>query len=118
MSVYKQYAFDSTESANTQCRTSKDIVELATLFPGLRMYLLHAKCMEKATSMNLILALWCRLTGPPDEEWSFWQTLAAVCLSDATISTILEESSITHLTSSKKESLSVIERLLVEHSCS
>jgi hypothetical protein len=74
--------------------------------------------MESAASTESILALWDRFTGSPEEEWTFWQTLAAICLSDTPISAILEESSIPRLTNPEEGGLSVIERLLVEHNCS
>jgi hypothetical protein len=74
--------------------------------------------MESMASTDTILALWDRPTGPPDEEWKYWQTFADICLSDTSISAILEESSVRQLTSCGEGGLSVIERLLVEHECS
>ncbi|KAJ7937932.1 hypothetical protein B0H13DRAFT_1852220 [Mycena leptocephala] len=96
-----------TESTNTQCQAFKEIVDLATLFPGLRLHFLRANCMNNATSTDTISALWDRSTGPPSEEWTFWQTLAAVCLSDTTISVIVEESSIPQLTGCDEGRLSL-----------
>jgi hypothetical protein len=107
-----------TESADTQCQAFKDIVEVVTLFPGLRKRLLGIKYVEGATSTEDISSLWNRANGPPDDEWTFWQMLAATCLADITISTILEGSTIQQLTSCDAGGLSVIELLLVEHDCS
>lgn len=108
----------STESAKTQCQSFRSIVELVTLFPGLRVHFLCAKCMNNATSIDTISAIWDRSPGPPDEEWVFWQTMAMICLTDTQISHTLEEGSIQQLTSHKEGGLSVIERLLVEYDCS
>jgi hypothetical protein len=71
--------------------------------------------MEGTTLTDTISALWDRPGGPPDEEWKFWQSLAATCLLNTPISTLLEDSSILQLTSCDEGGLSVIERLLVEH---
>ena len=60
-----------TESADTQCRAFKDIVEIVTLFPGLRALCLHAKYIEGATLTGAIFALWNRANAPPDDEWKF-----------------------------------------------
>ncbi|KAJ7915866.1 hypothetical protein B0H13DRAFT_385494 [Mycena leptocephala] len=106
-----------TESAKTQCRAFKNIVDVITLFPGLRVHFLRAKFLKSTTSTDTISALWDRPSGPPDEEWKFWQSLAATCLSDTAISAILKEISVPQLTSCDGGSLSVIERLLVEHDC-
>jgi hypothetical protein len=107
-----------TESTDTQCWASKDIVEIVTLFPGLHALLLHAKYIEGATSTEDISLLWSRANGPPDDEWTFWQMLAATCLAHTTISAILEGSTIPQLTSCDAGGLSGIELLLVEHDCS
>jgi hypothetical protein len=107
-----------TESADTQCQAFKDIVELVTLFPGLRALCLHTKYVEGSTSTEAISPLWNRSNGPPRDEWSFWQMLAATCLANTTISTILEDTTIPLLTSCDAGGLSVIERMLVEYDCS
>jgi hypothetical protein len=106
-----------TESADTQSRAFKDIVDIVTLFPGLRALCLHAKYIEGATSTEDISSLWSRVNGLPD-EWAFWQMLAATCLADTTISGILEDNTVPLLTSCDAGGLSVIELLLVEHDCS
>jgi hypothetical protein len=107
-----------SESADTQCQAFKDIVEIVTLFPGLRALCLNAKYMQGATSTEDISLLWKRANGPVDDEWAFWQMLAATCLANTTISTILEDSTIPLLTYCDVGGLSVIELLLVEHDCS
>jgi hypothetical protein len=107
-----------TESADTQCQAFKNIVEIITLFPGLRAMLLHAKSLEGATSTEDISSLWNRANRPPDDEWTFWQRLAATGLADTTITRILEDSPVPLLTTCDAGELSVIERLLVEYECS
>jgi hypothetical protein len=107
-----------TESADTQCQAFKDIVEIVTLFPGLRPLLLHAKYMEGATSTEDISLLWSRANGPPDDEWTFWQMLAATCLANTAISTNMETSTVAQLTSCEAGGLSVLEQLLVAYDCS
>jgi hypothetical protein len=74
--------------------------------------------MEGATSTKDISLLWKRADGPVDDEWAFWQMLAATCVADTTISTILEDSTVPLRTSCDAGGLSVIELLLVEHDCS
>jgi hypothetical protein len=107
-----------TESADTQCRAFKDIMEIVTLFPGLRARCLHEKYIEGNTTMEAISALWSRADGAPDDKWTFWQMVAATCLADTTLSTILEDSAISLLTTCDAGGLGVIERLLVEYDCS
>jgi hypothetical protein len=71
--------------------------------------------MDSATSTDTILPLWNSPTGPPDEEWIFWQTLAATSLSDTTIPVIMEESGIGQLASYEEGKLNVIEVLFIEY---
>ncbi|KAJ7804916.1 hypothetical protein B0H14DRAFT_3773251 [Mycena olivaceomarginata] len=98
-----------TESANTQCQGFKEIVDLATLFPD--------KSVGQHNITNAMSKLWNRVIGPPDQEWMFWQKLAATCLTDTTISAILERRSVSELTNCSQEGLSVIESLLVGQNC-
>jgi hypothetical protein len=56
-------ALYSTEAANTQYQAFEDVVDLVTLFPGLRIHFLGAKCMDNVTSTDAISALWDRSTG-------------------------------------------------------
>jgi hypothetical protein len=105
----------STESANTQCQAFKEAVDLATLFPGLRVLFLQTKVLDNATSLDTISSLWDQSTGPPDKKWTFWQKLAATCLADTVISAMTEESSFAVLVACHDEGLSMIEQLLVEH---
>ncbi|KAJ7800567.1 hypothetical protein B0H14DRAFT_3785074 [Mycena olivaceomarginata] len=106
-----------TESANTQCQAFKEIVDLATLLPGLRVLFLQTKVLDNVTLLDTIYALWDRSTGPPDKEWTFWQKLAATCLADTVISAMTEGNSLADLVACDDEGLSTIERLLVEHEC-
>ncbi|KAJ7833781.1 hypothetical protein B0H14DRAFT_3871553, partial [Mycena olivaceomarginata] len=101
-----------TESANTQCQAFKEIVDLATLFPGLRVLFLQTKVLGNTTSPDAMSKLWNQVIGPPNQEWMFWQKLAATCLTDTTISAILEGRSVSELTNCLQEGLSVIESLL------
>ncbi|KAF8159102.1 hypothetical protein K438DRAFT_1986028 [Mycena galopus ATCC 62051] len=71
-----------TEAINTQCQAFKEIVDLVTIFPGLRVLFLHTKPLANASALDAISALWDRSTGAPDKEWTFWQTLAATCLTE------------------------------------
>jgi hypothetical protein len=104
------------ESADTQCQAFKDIVEIVTLFPGLRA--LCAKYIEGERTTEAISSLWSRTNSPPGDEWSFWQMLTATCLADTTISTISEDSTVPLLTTCDTGGLSVPEQLIVEHECS
>ncbi|KAJ7798816.1 hypothetical protein B0H14DRAFT_3156759 [Mycena olivaceomarginata] len=106
-----------TESANTQRQAFKEIVDLVTLFPGLRVLFLQTKVLDNTTSPDAMSKLWNRAIGPPDQEWTFWQILGAICLTDTTISAILESRSVSELTNCSQEGLSVIESLLVGQNC-
>jgi hypothetical protein len=105
----------STESANTQCQAFKEIIDLATLLPGLRVLVLQTNVLDSVTSPDTISAHWDRSTGPPDKEWKFWQALAATCLADTVISAMTEESPLADLMACHNEGLSIIEQLLIEH---
>ncbi|KAJ7824284.1 hypothetical protein B0H14DRAFT_3145728 [Mycena olivaceomarginata] len=106
-----------TESANTQCQAFQEIIDLATLLPGLRVLFLQTKVLDNVTSLDTISTLWDRSTSPPDKEWTFWQKLAATCLADTVISAMTEVSSLPDLVACHNEGLSIIEQLLVEHDC-
>ncbi|KAF8149647.1 hypothetical protein K438DRAFT_1866375 [Mycena galopus ATCC 62051] len=106
------------ESGSTQCQAFKEIVDLVTLFTGLRVHFLRAKCLDGATPTDDIAALWNRPTGSPDDDWSFWQSFAATCLCDTDISTMLEGSTVLDLFKCTEGTLGMIERLLVEHDSS
>ncbi|KAF8159112.1 hypothetical protein K438DRAFT_1860526, partial [Mycena galopus ATCC 62051] len=104
-----------TEAANTQCQAFKEIIDLVTLFPGLRILFLHTKPLENAKSFDEISLLWSSSIGAPNKEWTFWQTLAATSLMDTAISAILEMSSIAEFGKCHEEGLGVTEHLLIEH---
>ncbi|KAF8182841.1 hypothetical protein K438DRAFT_1840021, partial [Mycena galopus ATCC 62051] len=106
-----------TEAANTQCQAFKEIVDLVTLFPGLRVLLLHTKPLENARSFDAISLLWSSSIGAPSKDWTLWKTLAATSLTDTAISAILETSLIAEFGKCHEEGLGVIERLLIEHDC-
>ncbi|KAJ7730713.1 hypothetical protein B0H14DRAFT_3169094 [Mycena olivaceomarginata] len=94
-------------------KRSRKIVDLVTLFPCLRVLFIKNKVLDNTTSLDAMSELWNRPTGPPDQEWMFWQNLAATCLSDTMISAILERRSVSDSTTCSEEGLSVIESLLV-----
>ncbi|KAF8159084.1 hypothetical protein K438DRAFT_326102 [Mycena galopus ATCC 62051] len=106
-----------TESANTQCQAFKEIIDLVTLFPGLRVLFLHTKPLENARSFVAISLLWNSSIGAPNKEWTFWQTLAATSLTDTAISATLEASSVADFGKCHEEGLGVIEQLLIAHDC-
>ncbi|KAJ7160244.1 hypothetical protein C8R46DRAFT_1107494, partial [Mycena filopes] len=109
-----------TEAPTTQLRAFKNVIHLCTRFLGLRAVFLECKCMQGATSAASISELWKPSPGlePPSEELVFWQGLAAECLCETTISTLVEDTPIAELTCCPEEGLSVMERLLVEWDCS
>jgi hypothetical protein len=109
-----RHPFARTESANTQRQAFEDILDLITLFPGLRAVFLRAKQLEGVTSVDAVSALWDRHNGAPEEDWDFWKSLTATCLAETEISSILEGGSIADLTSCRVEGLSIIERLIID----
>jgi hypothetical protein len=101
-----------------QCQAFRDIVDLVTRFPGLRLLFLLGTHLDIPTLKDTISTLWDRSTGSPNEEWTFWKTLAETCLTEITISTILDEKSVSDLCDCQEGGLSVIEQLLLEHDSS
>ncbi|KAF8185488.1 P-loop containing nucleoside triphosphate hydrolase protein, partial [Mycena galopus ATCC 62051] len=92
----------ATESSKTQCQAFERI------------------CMQDVPVLvDKLSALWNRSDNPTDTYWSFWRTFTATCLSETTIAVMLEETPVSQLTTCPKDggSLSLIERLLVAHSC-
>ncbi|KAF8206019.1 P-loop containing nucleoside triphosphate hydrolase protein [Mycena galopus ATCC 62051] len=109
-----------TESPRTQRQAFERIVTLTTLLPGLRLLFLHSNCMQSIPiSKNDISGLWDHPDGFLDSEWLFWRSLAATCLSDTSISAILEQAPVSQLANCLHDNggLSVIERLLIAHGC-
>ncbi|KAJ7205420.1 hypothetical protein GGX14DRAFT_644524 [Mycena pura] len=109
-----------TESSRTQCQAFERIVTLTTLFPGLRFIFLRSKCMQDVPILvDSISALWDRSNNPADPHWSFWRTFTATCLSETSIAVMLEDTPVSQRTTCQEDSgsLSLIERLLVAHSC-
>ncbi|KAF7348191.1 hypothetical protein MSAN_01772100 [Mycena sanguinolenta] len=106
------------ESANMQYQAFKNIVDLITLFPGLRLAFLRTKFLESAPAAEAISRLWDRPFGSPDKDWEFWQILATTCLTHD-ISVTIQKSSVSALLKcQQEEDLSLIEKLLVQHDCS
>jgi hypothetical protein len=101
-----------------QFHAFKEIVDIVTLFPGLRLIFLGTKYLGRVTSIDDISALWERPTGALDDEWTYWQNLAATCLADSTTSVMIEGSSVADLSNCQQERLSIVEKLLVLHGCS
>ncbi|KAJ7030161.1 hypothetical protein C8F04DRAFT_739166 [Mycena alexandri] len=91
-----------------------------TQFLGLRVVFLGFQCMGGATSVAGICELWDLPSGreAPTEEWSFWQGLAADCLSDTSISERIEVTPLLQLPRCQEGSFSIIEELLVVWNCS
>ncbi|KAF7346002.1 hypothetical protein MVEN_01622900 [Mycena venus] len=114
----KQANKAARESSSVQLQAFKDIVDLATLFPGIRVVFLRSNCLGNATSVDAISALWDRSTGSPDQDWNFWKILAATCLMERNTSAEIEGGSISDLSNCQQEGLSMVERLLVRHDCS
>ncbi|KAJ6540654.1 hypothetical protein B0H19DRAFT_1313389 [Mycena capillaripes] len=96
-----------TESGSTQCQAFKEIVDLVTFFPRLRVHFVFTKYLDDVTSMDDISALWNRPTGFPDNDWTFRQIIAATCLADNTSSAMIERSSIADLTNCQQSSMIV-----------
>ncbi|KAF7377392.1 High osmolarity signaling protein SHO1 [Mycena sanguinolenta] len=103
-----------TESVDTQIQTFQEISELVTLFPGLRRFLLISVSLQHTASMEAISALWGDHECLANEKWTFWKGLATTCLADTRISAIVEQTTIEQLANCETESLSVIERLVLE----
>ncbi|KAJ7610215.1 caspase domain-containing protein [Roridomyces roridus] len=110
-----KYALPS-ETATSQRRAFQHIVELVTLFPGVRALLLDSKHLcgapDQSPSLDSIAAAWYRPAGESEsmnEKWKFWCTLAATCLTETRFSVILGTSG-----SGQNCGLDVIQPLLVE----
>ncbi|KAF7370238.1 hypothetical protein MSAN_00654600 [Mycena sanguinolenta] len=106
-----------TESANVQHQAFKNIVHLVTSFPGLRLVFLHTKFLNASPSLDTVCQLWNHSSGSPDEDWEFWKILAATCLTEPDISTIVEGSPVSNLSNCQQEGLSVVEQLMIQHDC-
>ncbi|KAF7339119.1 Catabolite degradation [Mycena venus] len=106
------------ESVKVQHQAFKEIVDVVTLFPGVRSLFPFVKCLDGETSENAISTLWDRSSECPDKDRKFWQVFAETCLTESDISTIVEGSSFSDLSNCQQEGLSVVEQLLVQHDCS
>ncbi|KAJ7175094.1 hypothetical protein C8R43DRAFT_597642 [Mycena crocata] len=108
------------ESPKTQLQAFKQIITLATDFPGLRFIFLGAKILQSVPIIvEAICALWDRPGSPLDPESLFWQRFAATCLSETNIAVILEQTPVDKLALCLLDSggLGVIERLLIAYDC-
>ncbi|KAJ7067472.1 hypothetical protein C8F01DRAFT_1121385 [Mycena amicta] len=118
-----RYAFPE-ESFKTQIDAFRGIVTLSTLYPGLRVLFLSfvAPDTPPDPTEGFFRRLWARDDAfGQAEDFLFHLQFAASCLSDADISTIIEESSFDGLSrvemQTETDGLCVIERLLVASDC-
>ncbi|KAJ7753575.1 hypothetical protein B0H16DRAFT_1834838 [Mycena metata] len=107
------------EALQTQCRAFQRIVQLTTLFPGLRLLFIRSDHIQSFISSQIDLAetlsrFWDRPDGPVNAEWNFWRSFAKLCLSDTSISNVIEECPVRQLTTTFERSgrICVIEALL------
>ncbi|KAJ7483240.1 hypothetical protein FB451DRAFT_1438889 [Mycena latifolia] len=87
-----KYALPS-ETVRTQVQAFKSIVTIVTQYNGTRKLFLRSKHLERARNTEfLISALWARVEDDiPPQDWHFYCNLAATCLSDTDISSILAD---------------------------
>ncbi|KAJ7759531.1 ankyrin repeat-containing domain protein [Mycena metata] len=85
------------QTVEMQCVAFQRLVELTTMFPGLRLMLLRSEHIRPSKPTRLegnISALWDRSHAgwSPDDiaEWRFWRSFAEMCLSEAQISSRIE----------------------------
>ncbi|KAJ7767948.1 hypothetical protein DFH07DRAFT_808170 [Mycena maculata] len=110
-----------SESPKTQLQAFKRIVAQVTFYPGLRLLFIRSKRLQwrdvpiGPISQEAISGLWDRPNWAPDDEWAFWRTFAATCLSDTSVSAIIEKNSVPDLTKCQDEGLCVIELLIISH---
>ncbi|KAF7367682.1 hypothetical protein MSAN_00831900 [Mycena sanguinolenta] len=111
------------ERADMQCQAFQRLVQLTTLFPGLRLMLLLSKHIQPPKSTNLqdmLSKLWDRSHPilPPDDEseWRFWRSFAEICLSESSISLVIERCPITQVALCKGTPNCVIGELLIRYS--
>ncbi|KAJ7759534.1 ankyrin repeat-containing domain protein [Mycena metata] len=85
------------QTMEMQCVAFQRLVELTTMFPGLRLMLLRSEPIRPSKPTRLkenISTLWDRSHAgwSPDDiaEWRFWRSFAEMCLSEAQISLRIE----------------------------
>ncbi|KAF7367656.1 hypothetical protein MSAN_00829300 [Mycena sanguinolenta] len=113
------------ERAGMQCQAFQRLVQLTTQFPGLRLMLLLSEHIQPHKSTNLqdrISKLWDRDRShpilPPDDEseWRFWRSFAEICLSESSISLVIERCPITQFAQCKGPPNCVIGELSICYS--
>ncbi|KAF7345420.1 hypothetical protein MVEN_01560000 [Mycena venus] len=104
------------ETAQTQIQAFRCIVTIVTRYHGTRALFLKSKHLRAGNTEAVISATWARSDDMQPCDWDFHCKLAAVCLSEKEISTILGNISAGQLGFIDIESgqLSVIEHLLIE----
>ncbi|KAF7343073.1 Mitogen-activated protein kinase [Mycena venus] len=108
------------EAPDMRCQAFQRIVQLTTLFPGLRLLFLRSDYIQSCKQTQVSIAdriseLWDRCAGLPDDEWKFWRSFAKLCLTDTPVSSLLEKFPIRCLKTEPSASISVIEELLRTH---
>ncbi|KAJ6610286.1 hypothetical protein B0H10DRAFT_2061045 [Mycena sp. CBHHK59/15] len=110
------------ERADMQCQAFQRLVQLTTMFPGLRLMLLlseHIRSPKLAKFEDKISMLWDRsdssLLPAEEAEWNFWRSFAEMCLSKAPISLTIERCHITRVVHYQGTSSCVIDELLRAH---
>jgi hypothetical protein len=94
----------------------KGIINLTTVYPGLRRMFLNCRYVQGITlSEDALSSLWFRdLCGP---EWHFSRNFAAACIVDNDICPMLEANPQWTCVVNVAEGLSVVERLVVAADC-
>lgn len=108
------YLSDRKTAPNAQLLAFQHIVTLATLFPGLRLLFLQSEYLKREGSKDSLEMLWERSDKHMNEEWKYWCSFAAICLSEICISGVVEKCRIEELANSQVEidGRSVIDRLM------
>ncbi|KAJ6568260.1 hypothetical protein DFH09DRAFT_432837 [Mycena vulgaris] len=109
------------ETAKTQVQAFKNILTIVTRYPGTQALFLKSKHLGHGRNTEAaVSALWTRADDTHTRDWDFYCGLAAVCLSDTDISSILGNLPPRFLgcTSAESGALGVLERLLIVAECS
>ncbi|KAJ6549849.1 hypothetical protein B0H19DRAFT_1264749 [Mycena capillaripes] len=113
----------SEETVDMQCVAFQRLVQLTTMFPGLRLMLLlskHIQSSEPAKVEDKISRLWDRsqssFLSDDEAEWRFWRSFAEMCLSKAPITLTIEECQIPQVVQYELgTSKCVVGKLLLAH---
>ncbi|KAJ7496258.1 hypothetical protein B0H11DRAFT_2385759 [Mycena galericulata] len=109
------------ETARTQVQAFKGLVTIITRYPGTRALFLKSHHLNRAgNTEKAISALWARSDDTCTADWQFCSVLAAGCMSEEDISSIVANVPVRSLGSVHFETgaLSPIERLIVASECS